>query len=272
MTFDSELVFRLTEPDGDNITIPGLIQEFALHNLTQYDPLTLQAGQSYKQLLVLNDYLELNQNNAHIPGRRFYDEDNYYASYYKFRETGKYKLLISYKGSVVKPVKGEPHGELIGYVEYNQTFDFDIYPRDQAHLIKISNNLMDTALHSESQNIAESAAIALSTMREEFNIPNLEKLMREKPETLGLIAAKGLARLDTLEAILALKTLALNPIIGILLPNDVILVLGYVESSTKNKQVKEHFQKNPWFRTITQEELEKMLKNQESTGKDIPTK
>ena len=157
--------FAVTTPQGEKIPLPRIIED----GLTRVGKVSLDAGQTYTQMLLLNEW-------------------------YPFSMQGKYeievRLVSETKTSSGTEIKSSPQ----------QTLDLKVLPRNQDKLQATCESLAKAAIENPVFVQANDAALALSFVNDPIAIPYLKMVLFEGKMVRNL-AAIGLGRLATPSAV-----------------------------------------------------------------------
>jgi hypothetical protein len=161
--------FAITAPDGARISAPPVDEG----GLGQIGQISLQAGETYSQVLILNEW-------------------------YDFDVPGNYEVEAQFTGSI--------HTEGNAEVQAGgpQKIRLTILPRDPRQLAEVCESLSQEAVQASSYVEARDAALALSFIQDPIAVPYLERVLREA-KLMRVQAANGLARIATPGAIEILR-------------------------------------------------------------------
>lgn len=174
--------FTITRPDGVRSALPPLRRE----GMSRIGRLTLQPGDSHKQRLLLNEWVD-------------------------FPTPGKYEITVQLANPIYAQnglVVAKPHS-------FHATLE--VTPREPEKLKSVCENFLGQMVTSKSYEQAAESVLAISYVNDPIAVPYLEKAMTSG-KLVELIAIEGLSRIANKEAIQSLiKALSLqDPVVGMM--------------------------------------------------------
>ena len=166
--------FKVKQPDGMTIELPQLRAE----GLSRVGRLTVGAGQTYTQRVLLNEW-------------------------YEFPSPGKYEL----SARLTKPIRTSEGAGVVEPAEFHTTLE--VQPRNAERLQQIAAGLAEQVTNAPSYEEAAQAARALSYVKDPVAVPYLEKALSSGRMVEPIVIA-GLERIGGEEAIRALTAASVS--------------------------------------------------------------